>query len=229
MNSNDTPTIPFIKRIAHYFLHFDFTNWRYQMAIRLFYPAVIWRDDKRGVDFYRDLSVAELGLKEDVSGRYGGTRMYEIRKILKKIKISDQDSIVDFGCGKGATLAVFAEFPFRRITGVELSDRACQVARKNMNVMGLEKVEILNIDARDCVDDLDEFNIFYFYNPFPAIVMETVIKNILTSMDRKHRQVRIIYNYPVDASIIEMTGRFQLMFTYKPFFFGGAINVYTGS
>ena len=98
-----------------------------------------------------------------------------------------------------------------------------------MNVMGLEKVEILNIDARDCVDDLDEFNIFYFYNPFPAIVMETVIKNILTSMDRKHRQVRIIYNYPVDASIIEMTGRFQLMFTYKPFFFGGAINVYTGS
>lgn len=199
------------------------------MAIRLFYPAVIWRDDKRGVDFYRDLSVAELGLKEDVSGRYGGTRMYEIRKILKKIKISDQDSIVDFGCGKGATLAVFAEFPFRRITGVELSDRACQVARKNMNVMGLEKVEILNIDARDCVDDLDEFNIFYFYNPFPAIVMETVIKNILTSMDRKHRQVRIIYNYPVDASIIEMTGRFQLMFTYKPFFFGGAINVYTGS
>jgi SAM-dependent methyltransferase len=41
--------------------------------------------------------------------------------------------LVDLGSGKGRTLLVGAEYPFKAITGVELSERSAQIARDNIS------------------------------------------------------------------------------------------------
>ena len=44
--------------------------------------------------------------------------------------------------------------------------------------------------------DLDGYNYFYFFNPFPANIMSIVIKNITASLARKPRKATIIYFNP---------------------------------
>ena len=50
-------------------------------------------------------------------------------------------------------------------------------------------------DAADFTD-LDGYNYFYFFSPFPSVVMKSVIKNISDSLQRSPRKAVIIYFNP---------------------------------
>ncbi len=47
----------------------------------------------------------------------------------------ERRSFLDFGSGKGRMVIAAATLPFRRVLGVEISDRLLQEARRNVEAM----------------------------------------------------------------------------------------------
>jgi cyclopropane fatty-acyl-phospholipid synthase-like methyltransferase len=53
-------------------------------------------------------------------------------RALRYLGVSDRDTFVDFGCGKGRVVHQAARRPFRRVIGVEISPVLAEVARNGL-------------------------------------------------------------------------------------------------
>src|ERR1700692_2548155 len=64
---------------------------------------------------------------------YCGSQPSVIRRAITALGKTDEYQFVDLGCGKGRAMIVASEFPFRSISGVELSPSLAKIARQNMD------------------------------------------------------------------------------------------------
>ncbi len=155
-----------------------------------------------GLDFAMNHSMEELGYSNYIGVEYSASPSHDLFKLLSKLDIKATDTILDFGAGKGAAMVTMANFPFRNIAGVEISKKLCDISKRNFHKLKLKKLEIHHSDARDFID-LDEFNYFYFFNPFPKLVFQDVIKNIENSYFRKSRKITLIYYNPSCREVLD--------------------------
>lgn len=215
------------KKISNRLNYYLKMNYKVSLSKFIFYKFALLLDRIRGVDFYQPLTLRDIGLAEvSDSIHYGATRSFEINKVLKMANASASDRILDFGSGKGLSLTDFEKYGFDKVVGVELSKDLVMIAKKNFKKLGITNIEILNCDATTIKNELDVFNYFYLYNPFTGRTFSLVIQNILESIERHPREVTIIYNYPLEKSIIESTQLFNLIGSYSSFFFGGEFLIY---
>ncbi len=137
----------------------------------------------------------ELNLTEERSHYYANSGGLHLEKVLRHLKITPRDAIVDFGSGKGGALITFARYPFSKIAGVELSPELVAIAEDNFRKLNIGTVTMTVGDAADFTD-LDAYNYFYFFSPFPCSVMGAVIRNICVSLIANPRKAVIIYFNP---------------------------------
>lgn len=107
-------------------------------------------------------------------------------------------------------------YPFTRVIGVELSPELTDVARRNVaqSVRGLRcrNVELVNADVVH-YDVPDDVSVVYMFNPFRGPVFDTAVAQLLASVNRKPRAVRLIYRKPTEHDRLMRTGRFRLVGT----------------
>ena len=134
------------------------------------------------------------------------------------LKPSRESVFVDFGCGKARVLLAAARFGFKRVEGVEFAANLCKIAERNVAVYqartGLKtEFRIVEADAAkyEIQDDVDYF---YFFNPFGDDTMRGTLRNILRSLERKRRDVKLIYCNPRSKRCIEETGVFRVLGNY---------------
>lgn len=115
---------------------------------------------------------------------------------IKKIPIPPKSiSFVDFGSGKGRAVVAAAIFPFRKITGVEISDSLCEISRKNIRKMRFRhagKIEIVQSNAVTYALPKDS-NLLFFFNPFTGGTLAQVVNNIIKSHCEHDRPIYIVY------------------------------------
>jgi len=128
-------------------------------------------------------------------------------KIFRQLSICKDDVFVDFGCGKGRAVCFATLFPFRKIYGVEISEKWHAAAEFNVNKLRREGVKVLNINALDFSGD--DVTVYYFFNPFGEKTFSGVVKNILSSLEKNKRAVKLIYFNPLHADLLEETGVFN--------------------
>ena len=58
-------------------------------------------------------------------------------------------------------------------------------------------------------DRYDEFDVFYFYNPFGENIFRQVIEKIRESQNRRNREIWAVYYHPVYGALFDQAG-FQL-------------------
>lgn len=110
--------------------------------------------------------------------------------------------LVEYGCGMGRVLMYASTLPIKRMIGVELSPSLCAAATKNLGRLYRESGrsgpawDIVNADARHFIVPGDA-NLFYFFNPFDAVVLGQVIANIIASVRKLPRKCTIIYANPL--------------------------------
>jgi SAM-dependent methyltransferase len=179
------------------------------------------------------ISLGQVDLKHDSSETvtdrthyYADSSGLEFEKIMNHFPISSRDAIVDFGCGKGGILITLSKYPFAKIAGVEISPDLVAIAEKNIKVLNLKKIEIFCSDAVE-FKQLDDFNYIYFFDPFPAVVMQDVLKNIEQSIINVPREVTIIYLNPFCHDLIETKSAFKKVremphFEHKCFVYSNA-------
>ena len=146
---------------------------------------------------------------------YVPSAWHVLPRALHYLGVSDRDTFVDFGCGKGRVVHQAAIRPFRRVIGVEISPVLAEIARTNLAARRRKhrcrNVEIVVSDVTQ-FQVPDDLTIGYLHNPFSGDTLDTVLRGIVDSIDRRPRRVRLIYvAAPQNGSQVLATGRFRLL------------------
>jgi precorrin-6B methylase 2 len=171
-----------------------------------FYPA--WRiytsyqnlelrklSAKLGYDLTKDVKAMHRQKSKDAM-QYTHSDARTIKPIFDSLGISPLDKILDYGSGKGGMMIWLAQcYPFGKIAGVEFCSEYDILAKQNFTKNGLSYLETYNVDAATFTD-IDEYNYFYFFNPFIGETMNRVVANIRDSFLRHSRKMVVIYNNP---------------------------------
>src|ERR1700730_11998381 len=108
---------------------------------------------------------------------------------------------VDLGSGKGRTLLMASDYPFRRIVGVELLPALHQVAQENLKKYRSESQKCFALESI-CADATEfplpaEPTVFYLFNPFPEAGLKRMIANLEESLREHARAVYVLYHNPL--------------------------------
>ncbi len=179
-------------------------------------------DLKYGIDTFSWVDLDDLKID---SARKKRAKMYQptctlpLRKLLRELNIPPGKVFVDLGCGKGIVLLVASEFGFKEARGIELSPVLCDIADNNCSIYrgktgtGADFV-IIRSDVIDYGFNDDE-DVFYLFNPFDEYVLTQALNNITASLQRRNREILIIYRNAVYGSIIEENGNFTKMMNFS--------------
>jgi SAM-dependent methyltransferase len=133
---------------------------------------------------------------------------------LRRLRLGPDDVVADLGAGKGAALLVAAEFPVRRLTGVELVEELADVARRNVDAnrdrMRAQDVEVVNSDVL-CWPIPDDLTVVYLYSPFFGDLFGHIMEHLFEAHDSAPRPLRLVYNYPFEHNRLIATGRARVL------------------
>ncbi|MDQ2832552.1 MAG: class I SAM-dependent methyltransferase [Acidobacteriota bacterium] len=164
-----------------------------------------WFDLSRNVRTSGNVSLQTAGVARDQhpdSEFYQPARPAHIRQALHEIPVQNVSdySYIDLGSGKGRTLFIAAELPFRQITGVEFSrmlhDQTCEnIRRFRHRKQGSSNIASLHRNAKDFVFPENRL-VLYLFNPFGSETMQHVLNNLEASLKRNPRHVVILLLWP---------------------------------
>jgi SAM-dependent methyltransferase len=140
------------------------------------------------------------------------------RRALRRLDITEDDVFLDLGSGKGRVVWQAAQRPFARVIGVELSRELNAVARQNIEKNGdrlaCREVQLVTADA-SAYEIPDDVTVIYMFAPFSGKTFRAVTANIIASLDRTPRPLRLIYANPAMDEHLQATGRFELVEVLK--------------
>ena len=127
-----------------------------------------------------------------------------------------QYTFIDMGSGKGRVLFVAAEYPFRKVIGVEFSnalhdDAVANLKRYKYSGRRCADIEAVHADARD-FEFPDGNLVIYLFNPFGPEVMERMLANLERSLEKHPRHVIIVMLWPDHSDVVE---RMAIMRVYR--------------
>ena len=110
-------------------------------------------------------------------------------------------TFVDLGSGKGRTLLMASDYPFRRIVGVELLPSLHQIAQQNLLQYQSESQKCFGLETI-CADATaflfpDDPLVIYLFNPFPESGMRHVRLNLEQTLRARPRPVYVLYHNPL--------------------------------
>lgn len=123
---------------------------------------------------------------------------------------------IDLGSGKGRTLLMASDYPFRRIVGVELLPALHQAAQDNLSKYRSESQKCFALEAI-CSDASafafsDEPTVLYLFNPFPEAGLRRVIENLERSLWAHPRAVFVLYHNPLLGHVLGESAALKKVF-----------------
>tara|TARA_R110001599_G_scaffold179312_5_gene371846 strand:+ start:2590 stop:3405 length:816 start_codon:yes stop_codon:yes gene_type:complete len=149
--------------------------------------------------------------------RYEAASDYEFRHVLERLHIDySAYHFVDYGSGKGAILASAARYPFKSVTGIEISGALHQTATQNIAKM--KERDMIRAGSLTSVhSDAASYSlpaaphVIYVYNSFGPEVLQEVLDRILEDLCNVAEPVYFLYNNPMHHKVLEERPEFQRM------------------
>jgi len=110
-------------------------------------------------------------------------------------------TFIDLGSGKGRSLLMASDYPFRRILGVELLPELDRIAQHNIQTYRSPAQKCFVIEARS--GDAREFEfpaeptLLYLFNPFTDAGLRKLIARLDVSLRSQPRTVYVLYHNPL--------------------------------
>jgi SAM-dependent methyltransferase len=151
--------------------------------------AVGWRDRLLGV-FHSPYQPTDPDL------------FHEMMDQVHRIGLDYRDfTFVDLGSGKGRTLLMASDYPFRRIVGVELLSSLQEIARENLRRYQKDTQRCFAIDSI-CADAVNFALpngplLIYLFNPFPEDRLRKFMGNLKQNLSQNRRRVYLVYHNPL--------------------------------
>ena len=170
-----------------------------------------WFDWRNRVDTDRRIAVAELSIDSRLARHavhYEATSIPKFERAMRLVgDRADGFTFVDLGSGKGRVLMLAAQRPFRRVIGVEISQRLHDASVRNVAAFsaryrGTAPIECLCADAS--AYELPEGDLAVFlYNPFDAALLAQARDRMLAACARSARKLCVIYVNPLHHTLFE--------------------------
>ena len=151
--------------------------------------AVGWRDRLLGI-FHSPYQPTDAALFHEM-----------LEAVRQQAGDFDDFVFIDLGSGKGRTLLMASDYPFRRIVGVELLPALHQIAQENMNKYHGENQKCFALESV-CADAVQfafpvEPTALYLFHPLPESGLRRVIDNLERSLQMRPRLVYVLYHNPL--------------------------------
>lgn len=130
---------------------------------------------------------------------YEPTPYAVLDRLIEEGYINENSSLVDYGSGKGRVGIYLSKMAGCRSVGVEYDEKMYALSIENMISSGVENVEFVCMDAADhSVEGADSF---FFFNPFSAKILNSVLSNIISDYYDDPRQMYLYFYYPDDEYV----------------------------
>ena len=162
--------------------------------------AVAWRDRLLGV-FHSEYQPTDLPAFHEM-----------LDALQRQTNLDFRDfSFLDLGSGKGRTLLMASDYPFRRIVGVELLPSLHQIAQQNLRQYKSESQKCFALESI-CADATtfpfpEDPLVIYLFNPFPESGMRRVLSNIEKTLQAHPRALYVLYYNPLLEHVLTSNAR----------------------
>jgi SAM-dependent methyltransferase len=140
----------------------------------------------------------------------------DMSKILAALNIDHKQFVfIDLGAGKGRAVLVAAQFPFKRILGIEYSPGLVDVMKNNIGAYRNPGQRCFAIEGR--LQDATEYDlppdplVLFFHHPFEEVIFRQVRSRIEQSLAEHPREILIIYYDPLCATVFDESPHFKLI------------------
>jgi SAM-dependent methyltransferase len=161
---------------------------------------------------------ATVGWRERLLGQflspYQATEPALFCEMLERLKINFHEfTFIDLGSGKGRALLMAADFPFRRILGVEVLPSLHRVAQENIRQYKSDSqkcfaVQSLWGDARNFAFP-PEPTVLYLFNPLPEPALAEVVARLEKSLRKHPRALYVLYHNPLLEVLVTRSRAFE--------------------
>ena len=163
-------------------------DWQYRVNTTS--AAVGWRDRLLGT-FHSPYQPTESALFHEMIAALSARAGFDFRDF----------TFIDLGSGKGRTLLMASDYPFRRIIGVELLASLNHAAQNNLSKYQSESQKCFVIES-SCSDAAQftfppDPTVLFLFNPFPESGLRHVIGNLERSLREHPRKLYVIYHNPI--------------------------------
>ncbi|HET7440836.1 MAG TPA: class I SAM-dependent methyltransferase [Terriglobales bacterium] len=165
-----------------------------------------------------DTTSATVGLRDRLLGTlhspYQPTEPTLFHEMLGELKINFSDfTFLDLGSGKGRVLLMAAEYPFKRIMGVELLPELNRTAQENLSRYKADTQKCFNVetmcgDARHFVFPAEP-TVLYLFNPLQESGLRQMIGNLERSLEEYPRRLYVLYHNPLLAGLFSESRYFR--------------------
>ena len=117
-----------------------------------------------------------------------------------------QFTFLDIGSGKGRALLLAAEYPFRRVVGIELLPELNFIAEENIRRFGSEKRACREV--KSVCGDATEFSfppeslVVFLFHPLPDAGLKKLVENLDASLQELPRRAYVIYVNPIFEEMV---------------------------
>jgi len=156
-------------------------NWLQRKVVNIYDSSIDRRITGRSLVKY--VPSTERNDKEGI-GRTGSqsTPYMVLKRIFSHVELTENDSFLDVGCGKGRVLAYLVKIKAPcHINGIEISDEAGQIASEWSGLY--DQVTVIRGDV--FAQNLNDYTVFFLNRPFlPKIFYSSLRSSKRTSATR---------------------------------------------
>jgi hypothetical protein len=162
-----------------------------------------WQTNTGGVDHLFRLRINGENARFGIS--HIASDPYEFSRMMDQLEIEFANfTFVDLGSGKGRAVILAAQYPFRRIIGVEFALELHEAAKENiasakMNSNLKPAIELICNDVAT-YELPDEPLLLYLFHPFGQTLVRRVPERAIASWRKAPRPISILYMNPVHLS-----------------------------
>lgn len=149
---------------------------------------------------------------DDTHSPYEPTAYAVLDKILQEGYISDDNTLVDFGCGKGRVSIYLSVKCGCNSLGIDMEKRFVNIAEENLRNVGIQNKVSFVCGMAEELEITEAMDRFYFFNPFSYDIFRKILDRITDSFYDCPRQIYLFFYYPSDEYMGRLMTEQSLMF-----------------
>jgi SAM-dependent methyltransferase len=174
-------------------------------------------------DFRVDTTGATVGWRDRLLGHFHSPYQPTERALFHEMvasliqaspKIDFREfTFIDIGSGKGRALLMAADYPFRRVLGIELLPALHRVAQENIKKYKSDSQQCFAIEC--LLADAGEFafppepTVLYLFNPLPESGLAKLVSNLEHSLREHPRPLFVLYHNPLLVPLLARSAAFN--------------------
>ena len=163
----------------------------------------------------KELKIQTCGRDEEKADAYHHpyepTPYAVLQKLAESGYITKENTLVDYGCGKGRVDFYLSVKIGCKTIGVDFDYRLIEKALENVKTFsGKIKPEFVCKSAEEY--EIEDGDCFYFFNPFSIEILRSVLGEIINSYYKNPRVMTLFFYYPDDEYVGYLMTKDELMF-----------------